>query len=75
MCQIKHMPILHIEIPSAAPNNLPLPQKQLKQKKKDPHPTPPPKKINKKEQQRTNKTKIKQIISKKNYAIFSTIAN
>lgn len=44
MCQIKHMPILHIEIPSAAPNNLPLPQKQLKQnKKKTPTPPIPPK--------------------------------
>lgn len=40
------MPILHIEIPSAAPNNLPLPQKQLKQKKKkDLHPTHPPKNL------------------------------
>lgn len=46
MCQIKHMPILHIEIPSAAPNNLPLPQKQLKQKKKRPPPHPSPQKSN-----------------------------
>lgn len=45
MCQIKHMPILHIEIPPAAPNNLPLPPKTTQTKKKDPHPTHPPKNL------------------------------
>lgn len=45
MCQIKHMPILHFEIPPAAPNNLPLPPKTTQTKKKDPHPTHPPKNL------------------------------
>lgn len=43
MCQIKHMPILHIEIPPAAPNNLPLPPKTTQTKKKTPTPPIPPK--------------------------------
>lgn len=46
MCQIKHMPILHIEIPPAAPNNLPLPPKTTQTKKKRPPPHPSPQKSN-----------------------------
>lgn len=42
MCQIKHMPILHIEIPSAAPNNIPHPPKTTKKKQTKKTTTTPP---------------------------------